>query len=469
MRFFGLETEEILVGETPVTLYRAPGVKPVAPVVMAHGFAGSRQMMDQIAVSMARQGSLVASVELPGHGRHDGQLSPGVARLDGTTAQLVDVVERVADAVAARPDTAGPVSYVGHSMATDIVIRASQSRNDVGGVVAISMYSPAVTNNHPRALLVLSGAAERHLRDAGLSAVRQIDPKAREGETVTRDSITRRTAVAPFVGHVGVLYAQTSLDEITRWLRDATGTGQPAPLDRSGWIAGALLVGLVLLAWPLSTFVPMRADPHVAPIPLRIFLACLIAPVPVALLMAALPVFGIAGNAAFGTLGAIFGVWGLVQIMVLRRAGVRLEAPDALGTLTYLGFALLFALVLDRYGAAFLPTGERIVVLLGLLAGTLPLMVADTMLVHGASLLRRLLARFSFLGALVCAKALSPTELGLAFSTLPVLVLFFLVYGTIAHWIAARRGAAGVAVGKAVALAWAIAASTPLFAVAGLR
>ena len=205
-----------------------------------------------------------------------------------------------------------------------------------------------------------------------------------------------------------------------------------------------------------------------APIPWRIFLACLIVPMPIALLIAALPVLGIAGNAAFGSLAAIFGAWGLVQIVILRRAGLRFEATDRVGTLAYLCFALLFALALDRYGAAFLPTGARIGVMFGLLIGTVPLMLADTLLVHGASLLRRLLARLSLLVALFGAKAMSPTELGLAFTTLPVLVLFFLVYGTMARWISARRGAASVALGKGVALAWAIAASTPLFAVAGV-
>lgn len=464
-RLFGLKTEEIRVGETPVTLYRKPGAGQAPPVILAHGFAGSRQMMDQIAVSLARQGFLVASVDLPGHGRNAEKLSPDITSLQGTTAQLVVTIEQVAEALAGRSDTAGPVSYVGHSMATDVIIRASQSRDDVGGVVAISMYSPAITQSDPSALLVISGARESHLREAALQAVRQIEPAAEEGETVSRQGVTRRAVVAPFVGHVGVLYAPRSLEETTRWLRGVVGAGEIAPLDRSGWIVGILLIALTLLVWPLSKMLPDRATPPGPSLRLRPFLACLILPIPAALLVAVLPTFGIAGNAGFGTLGAIFGAWGLVQIVVLFRVGFRLEAPDTTGMLIYLCLALIFALALDRYGAAFLPTGERIVVLFGLLLGTLPLMIADTWLVRDASLLRRLLARVSFLVTLSVAMALAPADLGLAFTTLPVLVLFFLVYGTMARWIIARRGASGVAIGKAVVLAWAIAASTPLFAV----
>ncbi|MEM7719749.1 MAG: alpha/beta fold hydrolase, partial [Pseudomonadota bacterium] len=436
-RFFGLEINEIRVNDTPVTLYVANGATPAPPVVIAHGFAGSRQMMDQISVSLARQGFLVASLDLPGHGRHPGQLSPDIGSLDGTTAQLAQVVEQVAEDIAKRPDTIGPISFVGHSMATDLVIRAAERRDDVGGIVAISMYSPAVTPTSPSALLVISGAREEHLRGAGLDAAQLVDPAASEGETVTRNGVTRRTAVAPFVGHVGVLFAPTSLLETTAWLREATEVGQIAPLDTSGWIAGVLLTTLVLLVWPIAKMLPQRDTAPMLPLSWRGFLICVTLPIPIALIVAALPTFGIVGHAAFGTLGVIFGAWGVVQITVLRRCGIRYQAPDAIGTVGYLALALVFALALDRYGAAFLPVGDRAVVLLGLLLGTVPFAIADTALVHNASFLRRILTRLSFLAVLSAAMALIPSQLGLAFTTLPVLVLFFVVYGTMARWVAA--------------------------------
>ncbi|MEM1006733.1 MAG: alpha/beta fold hydrolase, partial [Pseudomonadota bacterium] len=180
-RFSDLEIDIIRVDGTPVTLYRLQGSEPRPAVIVAHGFGGSRQMMDQIAVSLARNGFMVASVDLPGHGRNDQRLSPDITQLSGTTSQLVHVVEHAAQSVATRPEVYGPMSYVGHSMASDIVIRASASRNDVGGVVAVSMYSPAVTDTQPASLLVLSGARETRLRAAALDAVRLVDPQAVEG------------------------------------------------------------------------------------------------------------------------------------------------------------------------------------------------------------------------------------------------------------------------------------------------
>ncbi|MEO1640229.1 MAG: alpha/beta fold hydrolase [Pseudomonadota bacterium] len=467
-RFAGLAVEETKISETPVTLYRLDGSPPAPPVIIAHGFAGSRQMMDQIAVSLARQGFFVASMDFPGHGRHGGMLSPDITRIEGTTAQLVAAVDAVAEAIDARPDTAGPMSFVGHSMATDVIIRAAANRDDVGGVVAISMYSPAVTESAPQALLVLSGQRETHLRDAGLAAVGQIDPTAVEGETVTSGGVTRRTAVAPFVGHVGVLYAPTTLDETTTWLRDVNGAGQAAPLDRTGWVAGVLFASLVLLLWSLAAFIPKRKQPTPPPINPRTFVASILLPIPPVLLLALLPTFGIAGFAAFGSLAMAFAMWGVVQLAILTRAGHRLAEPDLPSLAIYLIAALVFALALDRCGAAFLPSGVRVPVMLGLLLGTVPLMLADTALVHRAPLRRRVLARLALLVALGGAMALSPTELGLTFTTVPVLLLFFVVYGTMATWIATRRGSSGVGLGKGVVLAWAIAASTPFFAAAGL-
>ncbi|MEM7632878.1 MAG: hypothetical protein AAF227_12850, partial [Pseudomonadota bacterium] len=232
--------------------------------------------------------------------------------------------------------------------------------------------------------------------------------------------------------------------------------------------AGVLLAALVLLVWPVAKMLPRRDAAPMRPLPWRSFLMCVTLPIPIALIAAALPTFGIAGHAAFGTLGVIFGAWGTIQIAILRRHGFRFQAPDAIGTVGYLALALVFALALDRYGAAFLPVGNRAVVLLGLLLGTVPFAIADTALVHNASFLRRVLARLSFLAVLSAAMALSQSQLGLAFTTLPVLVLFFVVYGTMARWVAARRGPPGVVFGKGVILAWAIAASTPFFAVAGL-
>jgi hypothetical protein len=120
-------------------------------------------------------------------------------------------------------------------------------------------------------------------------------------------------------------------------------------------------------------------------------------------------------------------------------------------------------MALDRYGAAFLPTGPRLPVLALLACGTIPFALADAILTHRARLWRKVLTRALPLLAMFAIMVAEPTRLGLMFTVLPVYLLFLLVYGTMARWTAARSGPLAPALATGVILAFAIAASTPLF------
>jgi len=53
---FGLSIERFPVGTTPATVYRRTGVSRGPAVVIAHGFAGSRQLMEAYALTLAQAG-----------------------------------------------------------------------------------------------------------------------------------------------------------------------------------------------------------------------------------------------------------------------------------------------------------------------------------------------------------------------------------------------------------------------------
>ncbi|MCH2163404.1 MAG: alpha/beta hydrolase [Marinovum sp.] len=458
-----IDTQELWVGETPVTLYGLPGARAPAPLaVVAHGFGGSRQMMSQISVSLADRGFVVASFDFPGHGRSRARMSRDITRVEGTTAQLVATTNIIANAMRARSDTSDAVVLVGHSMATDVVIRAAALRDDVAAVAAISMYSPAVSDTHPKRLLMVSGAFEGHLRTAALDALNLIDASASEGETAVSGDISRRAFAAPMVGHVGVLYEASALQEITDWLGEAVGLNQRAALDLTGWISGLLIMALAVLAWPLSRVLPKQRQSCIV-ISGRVFWLAIFTPILPAVSTALVPIQPLAGAAAFGTIAVILAVWGVVQIGTLWWAGVRMTRLDALGSVSYLAYALVFALVLDNYSAAFLPTGVRAPVFFALILASAPAMVADTLLMAGAPLWQRALARIALLIAFAGAMSLAPTDFGISFTVLPVLVLFFAVFGSMGRWVMVRRGPGAAALGKSVALAWSLAASTPIF------
>lgn len=456
----GVTSERMTLGDTPVTLWRGPGDDPAPLVVVAHGYAGSRQMMEPISIALARAGFTVAAFDFHGHGRHPVPMDADVTTLEGTTAQLV--AQTVAATQAARdlPGVAGPVALLGHSMATDVVIRASD-RIEAAAVVAISMYSDAVTPAFPERLLIVSGAFEGRLRGVALDRLHQIDPAAGEGETVTAEGVQRRVVAAPLVGHVGVLYSPKTLAEARDWIADATGRAGSGPLPViAPWLL-LLLASLLALAWPLAMLVK-RTDAGDS----RNRGAWLALAVPVAPALAAAVFFpaGALGLSAFGALAAFFGVWGVVQLALLWRAG---QGPRRV---RWLGFALLlvwglgvFAVLLDRYGAAFIPTGPRLEVMALLLLGTVPFCLGDALMARTGGWVLRLLLRVLPIVTLFGAMLLAP-RLGIAFTVLPVMVLFWGVYGLAGRWIAARSGPATAGLALGVILAWAIAASTPLVA-----
>lgn len=133
-------------------------------------------------------------------------MSGDVTRIDGTTQILMREIGRITDVALDRPEADGRVALLGHSMASDIIVRCAEEDPRVAATIAISMFSDAVTPTAPRNLLIISGAWETYLRQDALKNVRLAKPEANEGETLgdpAKDN-GRRAAVAPHVEHVTV-------------------------------------------------------------------------------------------------------------------------------------------------------------------------------------------------------------------------------------------------------------------------
>ena len=489
----GLAVERLTLAGTPVTLTRPADAEGGLPlVVVAHGYGGSRQMMRAFARALARAGLAVASYDALGHGRSRRPMSGDLTAVEGATERLVAQAVAVARAARDRPGVAGPVALLGHSMATDVVIRAAARLNGMDGVdgadgvaavaavVAVSMYSDAVTAQAPARLLILSGAREGRLREAALRAVRLVDPDAREGETARSgppaDPVARRAQAVPLVGHVGVLYAPEALRAARDWIAPVVGVAEGGVAEGGtttdgrpsayGAYVALLLAATVASAWPLAGLAGRRR-PRPAPLGRGASAAAILLPVPAAMglavgLAAAMPT-GALGLMGFGPLAAALSGWGAAQLAVLWRAGLRPVLPNGRGLMLLGGWSLLFALLLDRYGAAFLPVGPRVGAMALLLPGCLAVAIADAALARRARWPWRLAGRGLLLAALLGAMLFVP-ELGVAFTALPVLVLFWGVYGLAGRWALHRSNGAAVGLVLGAMLAWALAASTPMVA-----
>ena len=461
----GIEITALDAGTTPATVYRASGAAGPL-VVIAHGFAGSRQLMQAFSLTLARAGYVVVAFDFEGHGRNPVPMSGDVTRIDGTTQRLIDETRRVIDAGLALPGTGGRVALLGHSMASDVVIRTAIADPRVGPVVGVSMFSEAVTATDPRQLLAVSGAWERFLRTAALDAARLVDPTAREGETVRNGEVVRRAAVAPHVEHVGVLDSRTSLSEAKAWLDAAFGReGAAAPAKVGPWLA-LLLASLVALAWPLAAL--LRNDPpEPQAVSARAYAVALLVPATVAPLVAAQVETTLLPVLVADYLALHLALQGVLQIALLHRAGVRPGPLRPVAAAALLAWGLgAFGLALDRYGANFTPIPERAAIIAALALGAVPYMVADAMatLATGASLRRRLAARGALLGSLALAVALDFERLFFLVIIFPVIVLFFLIFGSMGRWVGLRAGAAPVGLALGLILAWSLGVSFPMFA-----
>ena len=460
----GIERIALTAETTPATLYQTAPEGPL--VVIAHGFAGSRQLMEAFSLTLARAGYRVAAFDFEGHGRNPVPMSGDVDAIAGTTARLVAETRRVVAAARGATGNDGPVALLGHSMASDVVIRAALEEDAIGAIVAVSMFSQAVTATQPDNLLILTGQWEPHLRAVALDAVTAVRPGATEGETVTNGAITRRAVVAPFVEHVGVLYSPVSLRETRDWLSERMPVALPrAPVAAIGpWIS-VLMAATVLLTWPLAGLLGPRL-PAPQPVSPRAFWAILAVPAVVAPVVATQVRLDLLPVMVADTLAVMLALYGALQIAALRVLGIRFGAFDLRAMALLLVWGLLvFGVMLDRYAASFIPIPDRLPIIAALAVGTLPFMLADALLTQGgqARLWRRVAARVAVFVALGIAVALDPERLFFLVIIFPVLILFYVVHGLMGRWIGQHGGVLAAGVGLGLILAWALGVSFPLF------
>jgi pimeloyl-ACP methyl ester carboxylesterase len=464
----GLTLQTLTAAETPITRAALPDADGPL-VIIAHGFAGSRQMMQGYALPLARAGYRVWSFDFHGHGRNPQPMTGDVTVIEGTTMRLVDQTLAVVSAARAAEGWSGPVALLGHSMATDIIIRAAAADAGIGPIVAISAFSQAVTADFPADMLLVSGQGEPPLRDFALSALHMLAPEAQEGDTVTTDSVRRAAIVAPGVEHVGVLFSQTGQVAALDWLDTSYGRDSAVtPPATGGWLA-VLLAAIVTLAWPLSRLLP-KTGPNLTALSAKQFTLALLVPMVAAPLIAVLLGIQTLPVLVADHLAVHLAIYGALQLALLWRFGLRPARLKPLATIVLILWGLaVFGLALDRYGANYWPTPERLWIIAALSLGAIPFMLADA-LISGAghgTWTRRILARLAFLASLAIAVALDPSELFFLVLIAPVILLFYVIYGLMGRWVAQRSGATAAGLGLGLALAWALGVSFPLFSAAG--
>jgi pimeloyl-ACP methyl ester carboxylesterase len=477
----GVVMTAVNIGTTPAIVYRpaAGGLHPV--VVIAHGFAGSQVLMRSFALTFARNGYVAVTFDFPGHGRNPTPLTGNIMDASGATRTLVAALSQVADYARGLGD--GRLAVLGHSMASDVVIRYAEQTPAVRATIAVSMFSQVVTATAPRNLLVIVGDWESRLKLEALRAVGLASAPAAPQAGVTygdpANGSGRRAAFSAHVEHASVLFSEGSMREALDWLDRSFGIHRTEPplLDTRGpWIL-LLVGGVVVLARPLATLLPRVAVPPVGggrPWR-RLWLPLLLPALATPLLLRVLPTHFLPVLVA-DYLAAHFAMYGLITVLCL--ACTRASAPirwrpthplalaGAAAAVIAYGFAALIWPI-NTFVTSFLPGPQRLPLLLAMLAGTLSFFLSDEWLTRGPQAARGAYAasKLLFLASLALAVTLDLKRLFFLIIIVPVIVLFFVIYGLFSGWIYRRTGDPSVAgIGNALSCAWAVASAFPLLA-----
>ena len=477
----GITVTPVVIGDIPATVYEAAGGGRVPTVVIAHGFAGSQQLMRSFALTFARNGYTAVTFDFAGHGRNPRGLSGDVDLVEGATRRLIEDLTRVAGYARTRGD--GRIAVLGHSMASDIVVRFAQSDPDVTAVIAVSMFSPAVTASSPRNLLVIAGDWEGTLKREALRAVGLFTAPQLAQPGVTYGDVTadtaRRAAFSPNAEHVSVLFDEVTMQEALAWLDQSFGITREEAAQTDGrgpWIV-TLFCGVVLLGWPLSSLLPRVSSPP-AGAGLswqRIWPGLVIPMIATPVLLRFMPTQFLPVLVA-DYLAVHFFLYGVITVAWLlwqrRGSDGKSELLNAAAFAAALVAVVAYGFLglvwpLDTHVTSFIPVGIRPVLIAILLVGTLFYFLSDEWLTRGRGTARGAYAasKLAFLVSLAIAVALDPHRLFFLAMIVPVIVPFFLVYGLLSRWIYNSTGhplIAGTA--SALAFAWAIGVTFPLLA-----
>jgi dienelactone hydrolase len=473
----GVTVTAIDLAGTPATVFAPAAGEPAPVVVIAHGFAGSQQLMRSFALAFARNGITAITFDSLGHGRNPAPLTGDLGAIDGATRALQAEVDKVADH--ARAIGNGQVALLGHSMASDIVVRAATDLENAIATVAVSMFSPAVTATTPRNLLIVVGDWEpglkaEALRAAGLSiAPRAAKPGVTYGTFA--EGTARRVAFSPHVEHATVLFSQSSLKEAVTWVIEAARRPLPSLVidGRGPWLA-LLIAALVAIVRPLSALLPVVAEPPAGlALPWRgLWKALIVVVVATPLILRFVPTNVLPVLVADYLVMhlALFGLLLAVSARVIAgRLGPIPLPPRLAGAAGMLALftAGLLAPAVDANLLSFWPTAHRLPLVAALFCGTLPFFAALEWVTRGASSPRWGYAagQIAFLVSLAIAISLDFERLFFLIIIVPAIAVFFVITGLYSRWSWRRTGHPLVAaIANALVFAIAIGVTFPLIA-----
>ena len=427
-------------------------------IIIGHGFAGSKEMMRQIAYDVAKAGSNAVLFDFIGHGSNQQKLVNEPTEITGTTQQLVDQLSNIINFIYEKFGDDIKISLIGHSMASDIVVRASAD-NRIKSVVAISPYSTGITQDFPKDLLLISGQFENHLRSHALQMVKTFEPEANENTEYTNGNIRRKASFIENTGHVSVIYAPQTTKIILDWL-NLENYDRPIWKNQIAWI----LIGITFIVIGMSRFNTNIANETISVLNnkkalISVPLATTISLSSGLIEINLLPIYG------FERIAIYFGLVGLFtylfsfdyQITTLK-----------IGFLYWLKLILCFGVLcflINRYIGSFALSDNRITAFITLILPITLFSLINEKLIASSSIWIAILLRGLPIVGFSMLLILFPEQYGLMFTTVLIYILYFIVFGYIGRHQRKKIGHAKVGLAHGIFLSFAFAATNPIFAI----
>lgn len=444
-------------------LYLAPQKAQAVPgVLVAHGFAGSKQLMLGYGHVLAQAGYAVMLWDFDGHGANPTPLQQYELQQNLDVALQVLLEQPEIDRTR--------LALLGHSMGSGIVMTAGIRNPDrFAATIAVSPTGAMVTPQAPRNLQLQAGSEERRF----VTNAQRLLAQAGGANFNLEQGRGRELVVVPNVEHITILFSDVSHQAARRWLNETFGRSNNSHyLDRRmGWY------GLHLLSWllGLTAIAPSIAKQtmiaaNIAKVaPLRRWIGVVVAPLVaiagLVLLSQKVELQDLGGVQVGGAVGVWFLLAGLTWLGILARLPRPTLRTVGLGT-------VLFAILWIAFGAMaqviwlqwwLIPT--RLKLWLPLALACLPWFLASGVAQQDISIGKRVLwwlgQSVVLIGGFVLTLYFLP-QLGFMFLLLPLfpplIAILSLVAGLLNEvWV--------YAIGSAFFFGWLLAAGFPLSAI----
>lgn len=462
-----VSVEQAHIGSIPLTIFRPHQTPAKHVAVLAHGFAGSQQMLYPLATTLAHHNWTVITFDFNGHGQNSDVFSTNGGQFRNTQN-----LEATLDAVIqyARQTTGiQSVALVGHSMGSAVVVNYATTHPNIIATVGLSLISDQTTPTTPPNLLILTGDLEfANIKSASQRALLNGTNQQAVANTTYGDPIQgtgRRLEWVPSVEHISILYTSAMHSSVTRWLQASVGASdQIIYTDRRMlWIGLSYGAGLGLLILLLG-WLPRVADARQASGGWRMWLVQLLPAIATPLVLAIMPVNWVPILVG-GYVTMFFAIYGVFQFLAARGFGV-IRSPveyfraEQIGLGVAIGVWILVLLggIAHISYLNFLPTTARLLWIAVFIGMMFIFFMADVSVNRGAW--GTVAARILFIAALF-AGTLLRSDAGFVLLILPLFVIFFGVMALTALAVRGRVAVVTLAIASALVFGWMLGIALP--------